>query len=605
MRKRSQAERPTAAASHPEVRFPRPKILTVDLLDSSTEEIAGAGYRVRSGTFGKPYRVPLGDGYQPVLGTATLPEYAEQEIVVINLSPPDVAGTPDGGLTHSRGTTALWAPTDQGVIDPRPKLMLRASDDFNRIYAHGGIFVVFVGPRQPGRYVLARDAGSYRGLEIDVYERDLLHVDSWCFLSELHMDKLTVKRDKGKEISIAEEYAGAASFLQAHLRDARFEATMQPSWQLDGRWLTLAHNKFEEPVAALITPSPDTDEGFILLLPQITRPGALLVEILDSFLPSISPRLFPHVEGAKWVLRPEYELPRVVGLKANIEAVNREARKEIDQLEAAIQEERAANGYLHDLLRTTGTELVSAVETALRRLGFQQVENADRAKEGPGDLREDLRVNDRSPLLLVEIKGISSLPTEADSLQVTKYLAPRMKELKRFDIQGLAVINHQRNLPALDRQNTQTFQPDVVTNANEHGFGLLTTWDLFRLVRNADLHGWTHDQVAPVLYRTGRIEPTPEHFHLIGVVAGVWPQAAAVGVKLEPDVSLSVDDTIAFEGKVDFVVETVTSIQIDNESVSEAPGGSHVGIKVGSTDALRDGMRVFLVRGDDRASARD
>ncbi len=102
--------------------------------------------------------------------------------------------------------------------------------------------------------------------------------------------------------------------------------------------------------------------------------------------------------------------------------------------------------------------------------------------------------------------------------------------------------------------------------------------------------------MAPVLYRTGRIEPRPEHYTLIGVIEGVWPQAAAVGIKLEPTASMSVGETIAFEGKVDFVLETVTSIRLEDEAITEATGGAHIGVKVGTIGDLRDGVRVFLVQ---------
>jgi len=604
VRGRKDGEPGETRSAQTELKFPRPKILLVDLPQAAADGLTLAGYRVRSGTFGRPYRVPVGDGYRPVVEQATLPEYPEQEIVVVNLARPEPAEGPEGELTQSRGKPALWAPVDEGVIDPRPKVMWQVSDNFDRIYGHGGIFVVFVGPRSPGRYVLAHDAGKYNGLRIDAYEDSFASVDSWCFSSVLGKDYISVVRDAGNEISIAEEAGGIASFLQAHLRGARFEATIQSNWQTKGRWLALAHNKFEEPVAALITPAPETDQGLILLLPQVNEPGALLVDLLGSFLPTLAPRLFPHVEGAKWVLRSEYELTRVVRLKSEIDAVNRKAREEVDRLDAAIQEERTANGYLHELLIGTGDDLVAAVKTALQRLGFERVEDADVTKAS-ADLREDLQIHDRSPLLLVEVKGISSLPSEADALQVTKYIAPRMKELKRLDVQGLTIINHQRNLPALERQNGQTFQPDVLTNATEHGFGLLTTWDLYRLARNTIIHGWSHEQVAPILFRTGRIEPVPEHFVPIGVVGDVWPQAAAVGIKLAPDASLSIGDTIAFEAKVDFAVERVTSIQVDNESVAEAVGGTYVGVKVGATGDLRDGTRVFLIQlsGDEEETA--
>lgn len=35
-----------------------------------------------------------------------------------------------------------------GVIDPRPLLMRHLQSDFQRIYAHGGLFIVFADPKR-------------------------------------------------------------------------------------------------------------------------------------------------------------------------------------------------------------------------------------------------------------------------------------------------------------------------------------------------------------------------------------------------------------------------------------------------------------------------
>ena len=84
-----------------------------------------------------------------------------------------------------------------------------------------------------------------------------------------------------------------------------------------------------------------------------------------------------------------------------------------------------------------------------------------------------------------------------------------MKEWHRTDVQGLAVINHQRNLRPLDREHKAPFREDVLTNAQEQGFGLLTTWDLFRLARSYLKLGWKHEHIQALFYQNGRIEPSP------------------------------------------------------------------------------------------------
>jgi hypothetical protein len=159
------------------------------------------------------------------------------------------------------------------------------------------------------------------------------------------------------------------------------------------------------------------------------------------------------------------------------------------------------------------------------------VQDADAAAGAAGQagpLREDLRIMDAAVPVLVEVKGITGMPREASSPQVTKYLTPRMREWDRTDIRGLAIINHQRHLPGLDREHEHVFQADVVASAGDQGFGLLTTWDLFRLVRGFLAHGWRHDDVAGLFVASGRVQPVPAHYDLIGVVDGYWAQASAL-----------------------------------------------------------------------------
>lgn len=229
--------------------------------------------------------------------------------------------------------------------------------------------------------------------------------------------------------------------------------------------------------------------------------------------------------------------------------IEEEARVRIREREEQIAAERAQHGFLHDLLTASGDDLVRAVISALKTVGFCDVRDADadaKAAGETGPMREDVRIMDAAVPVLVEVKGITGKPREASSLQVTKYLAPRMREWDRTDIRGLAIVNHQRNVPALDREHDHVFQADVLSTAEDQGFGLLTTWDLFRLVRGFLAHGWRHHDVAGLFVSSGRIRPVPAHYEVIGLVDGYWEQASALGLRLHSGV-LQVGDRLAYE----------------------------------------------------------
>ncbi|MFQ5882745.1 MAG: hypothetical protein ACE5I9_09795 [Candidatus Methylomirabilales bacterium] len=294
----------------------------------------------------------------------------------------------------------------------------------------------------------------------------------------------------------------------------------------------------------------------------------------------------------------KYELPRILELKNKIRQIEEEARQQVVALGKAMDEERTAMAYLHDLITAKGRPLVSAVKRTLEVLGFQSIVDVDQEMRKAGDtspMRQDLQIHDASPILLIEVKGISGLPKDAEALQVWKYVAPRMREWNRTDIQGLAIINHQRNLPALDRENKAPFREDILTNAKEQKFGLLTTWDLFRLTRSYLKNGWKHEYIKGLFYQSGRIDPVPKHYEFIGVVEHFWEKAEAVGVRIEM-AALRKGDRIAFELPVEFEEQTVESLQVDKKPVDQAEIGMLAGILTNLTrEQAKKRIRVFRV----------
>jgi hypothetical protein len=211
-----------------------------------------------------------------------------------------------------------------------------------------------------------------------------------------------------------------------------------------------------------------------------------------------------------------------------------------------------------------------------------------------GPRREDIHIMDARAPIIAEAKGITGLPSEEDSLQILKYLRPRMREWNCTDIHGLTIINHQRKIPALDREHIRVFQYDVLTNADEQDFTLLTTWDLYRLARGVIMHHWERANLEELFLASGRMSPIPVHYIQIGTIARVWKDASAIGVQLAAR-GLRIGDRLAYELPVDFAEENIASLEVDNQPVDEAAAGAQVGIKTSLIDKLRKGMKLYLV----------
>ncbi len=573
-------------------RYPRLKIMLIDMKDQSEAVLKKEGYNITSGSFGVLYKVEKGDGYVPVIPNFNLPNFTEQEIIVIDLVPAKTLDGPSGEKLVPDGEIDWWAGCGLGLVDPRPRTMEMARSDFERIREHGGAFVIFADSRDKQKLVKAYMSEGY----LQRVSNPLDYIpDNWSFLQVLNGYSLYAPYDSGEEISVEDEDHPLFRLLAERVEEAYFLCTLHLAKELKDRWITLAKNKYGAPVAGVIVPE-EKGKGWILIFPQIKDKASFLSKLLRDVLPDLSPRLFPHLEGAKWVYRSEYEMPKVLEIRQRIHHLQEETRRQVVELEKAIEDERTSMAYLHDLLRETGEPLVASVKKTLEVLGFSSVVDVDEEMAKSGDSRakrEDLQVLDISPILLVEIKGISNLPKDSEALQVWKYIVPRMRELNATDIRGLSVINHQRHIPPLERENKSTFREEIIANAEEQGFALITTWDLFRLTRSFLKNGWKHDHVRPLFYQSGRIDPVPVHYEFTGVIEHFWERPGAVGIRIQSG-SLKQGHHIAFDLPIEFEEQKVDSLQIDDQDTIEAASGTLVGIKTHlSKEHARKGVRVF------------
>lgn len=227
-------------------KYPRPKILLIDLEKGAETALKDRGYNVATGSFGKPYKTEKSDEFWPVIVNGALPpHFNEQEIVVIDLVPTSVVENVGGEKHISPGENDWWASCSQGVIDPRPRLMAEVQDDFERILSHGGVFIIFAAPRRQQKLIL----GSIYGGQL--IESDKIAYNNWSFLSTL--DRFETKADRGEEIAVTTTDATIGNCLADHSKNASFSCTLRPKWEREKEpWFVLATNKYEAPVAGAI-----------------------------------------------------------------------------------------------------------------------------------------------------------------------------------------------------------------------------------------------------------------------------------------------------------------------------------------------------------------
>lgn len=571
-------------------RYPKPNILLIDLSDDLYSKLQLSGFNVLKGTFGLLYKVPRGKGYMPIIIDYDLPKVKEQEIVIIDLDHQNASNSPKHSYSINKGDQWYWSNFNTGIIDPRPITMKKHQKDFDRILNHGGFFVIFAESRKNPDIIKGGEnvLGELKGTK---YESD-----NWSFLTRL--SNIAIHHDDGEEIKISKCKHEICSFLERNIENVHYNATFEPTlYNLKENWHPILCNKYGQTIGTLITPN-DLFKGYILILPQIYNKNEFIIKLINEILPLFSPELFPYIKKGKWIEREEYELNSVTEHKSKIFKIKKESELKINEIEIRISEEKEKWGFLQGILTNSGDELVEDVKKCLKLIGFTDIRDVDKEIEGKGgdEKQEDLQIHDESPTILLEIKGVSGPLKEEYTMQAVKYIHRRMKEWDRTDIRGVCIINHYRNIPPLDRDNENVFTKQQIEDAKIHDISLLTTWDLFILIRGMLEHGWNSESIRSLFYKNGRIHKIPTNYQPIGKIVNYWETPKVVGIEISEN-SLSKGQKIGYLLKDGYLEEEVLSVQVDSNDVENALPGQLAGIKtIYPKKILKNGIKVFSIK---------
>ncbi|MCP4589751.1 MAG: hypothetical protein GY842_03315 [bacterium] len=562
-------------------RYAKPKVMLIDLDDDCLTAVKEAGFNAVAGTFGAPILTNGPSGWQNVPPEPLPTNHTEQEVVVVDLTAPASEAHHVPPLAGDGIFVKSWTRSS----DQRPINMLLCRVAFNRILACGGVFVVFAAPREKLEY---RNGRVQAGRESVDTRR--LWADTWSFLSLFESMDLGIRRDTGEEMKLYNVADHALRPLSGLLTSGQFTTTFRWPAYRNNEITPIIANKYDQCVGLLL--EGEKHAGAVLVLPQLSNRAGLLVRLLQEYLPHLRPGLFPDFVGQRWAEQPEYELQPVLELQEKKRKTIRKAEEQINQLDAEIQDHRSQSGYLHSILTDTGRKLELAVITSLE-IFFAKVIDAD--AETDGNPQEDLRIEDGSQMIVVEIKGLAGQPTESDAIQVLKYSSRRMREHKGADVRGLVIVNHQRQIPPLDRDNENAFTAQQVTDAEQNAYTLVTTWDLFRLIRGMQDHGWPARVIRDLMICSGRMPAIPSHYEPVGKVARFWPEAKVVSIDVE-GAPVAVGDRLAYACPSCFLEEEIKSMEIDNGPVELASSGQRAGIEtVFDKSQLRKGTLVYHV----------
>ena len=153
-----------------------------------------------------------------------------------------------------------------------------------------------------------------------------------------------------------------------------------------------------------------------------------------------------------------------------------------------------------------------------------------------------------------------------------------MKEWNRVDVRGVSIINHQHNIPALERNNQNVFTEQQIGDAENHDITILTTWDLFLLIKGMMKWGWNPKAIQELFYQRGRMPKIPTIYNPIGEIVTYWDKIGVVGVQISES-KLHKGQRIGYVIPEGYFEEEVLSLQVENRDVEEVFPGQLAGIK--------------------------
>jgi len=537
--------------------IPEPKIMLIDFPEAVQHRISQLGYNVVSGTFGRAFCAEPG---KFVWYNYSLPLLHEQDIIFIDVEEPKLdedSRPPLLPKTLSPDDLICAVPERQSYFNPRPCAADMFREEFKEVVSHGGVIVAFAGSKQVEQYDLHK-WGSRR-----YYTSREAHNYSWVPVP------VNVKNRLGTEVTFNDDD------VFGHLaRSIKLPVSYSAVFQHlhSEKDYPIARNSFDEIVGF----ARKVNDGLLIFLPRFHDFGPVIEMMLQETLVDLAPKLFPHSTRHTWLLKPEYQWPQIRHLQVRREEIQEEYKNKLMELDQQIDAEREKLSFLHAILRATGDTLVENLAQTLRFIGFEDVRIMDQAA---GTKEEDIQIWDNSQPVLIEAKGLTGFPSEADCQQIFKYIVRRQREFDRTDVKGIFIVNHQRHVPGFERDAAFTSQQ--IDDAIHNEYALTTTWDLFQAIIRVmkGLLGYVDIETA-LVSQTGRVEYIPRNYREVGKIKHYYPKAHAALAELFEGEELRIGNTVGFLSEDQRFEQAVESLEIDKESVEVVRSGVEFGILV-------------------------
>lgn len=316
-----------------------------------------------------------------------------------------------------------------------------------------------------------------------------------------------------------------------------------------------------------------SDKDITIMLPQTKRKKEMLQIVFQEILYKYLSEYFPEVVESAWINNPSCYLPNQLNLLQEKTNLEKKYEEELANLEDRIRANNKRYEFLHTLLTGTDDELVSAIISFFQWLGFDNVIDKDE-KLDKEIFEEDIQIDTKEHgLLVVEVKGINGTSTDDKCSQISKVVRRRMKEQKRFDVQGLYLVNHQRNI-APEKRINPPFNDQQVKDAENDERGLCYTWRLFHLFFEIEEGIINKENARNAFFNKGLIDFTPQVVE-IGVPYNYYKNHTVACIKISEQAVIHNGDFFYYKDGIRWKKVKITSIQQNKNNVESATNGSY------------------------------
>lgn len=547
----------------------RPRICCVDLNESVIKQLKDSNFNVYCGTFGDKIKVPNSsrrENHQALLNFDFPENLHEYDIFILdldNFKTVDYKAEEHIRNNHTgKNALSLLSSYPETIFDPRPLSSFILNHRLNHIGDRKHLIIVFTTSSYDIEYETVKITERYA--ERQGTQRH--HIYEFAGFTPLSESKT------GKEMTVCNIREDLKKLFEANLSKTIYNQTFHhpANWDNNERvpdpsYVPLIKNSSGD----IVSIGEFKENSTILYLPQIENKIEFLNTFLTRIAPDILPELFPFSTSFNWKNDSEYWLPRHKSLLKEKKAIEIEYEARLKSKEEEINENQNQFSFLHEIITETGGKLVDALIKYLKWLGFEKVKMVD--EDSSSVLEEDIQVELDEGILIIECKGIGGTSTDADCSQISKIKHRRCKERNKFDVFALYIVNHQRYLPPIIRQNppfTENQKQDAINDER----GLLSTWQLFNLYFDIENGIIDKESVRKQLLKFGYIDFRPQNLTFIDEPKELFKNGSICIINIE-NTDLTLGEQILVEKNGKFYKNTISGIKVNDKAVSNIKTG--------------------------------